>query len=58
METGLHIYKNFAIFVKKAKKGDRDTKIKISSVADRFAIAEIAPAPASATATTNSTSQA
>jgi len=41
-EDGIARIQGFIVFVKNAKAGDKNVKIKISSVKDRFATAEVA----------------
>jgi predicted RNA-binding protein with TRAM domain len=38
---GIARVQGFVIFVKKAKRGDKNIKIKVNSVGDRFATAEV-----------------
>jgi predicted RNA-binding protein with TRAM domain len=49
---GIARVQGFVIFVKKAKKGDKNIKIKINSVGDRFASAEVVVASANPTDST------
>ena len=47
---GIAHIQNFVIFVKNAKAGDKNVKIKIKSIADTFATAELVPVPTPAPA--------